>query len=243
MGIEYESAEWLELRLLSDEVLMTHVGGGHPDALAVLFCRYRRLVLSVAWRILHDRGEAEDLVQSIFLEILQSATRFDAAKGSARSWILQYAYHRSFNRREYLCLRGIPKGVSSYTPDQEISPEWRSDSFEMFESGRLVQEALGHLNVKQRQILELAFYEGLTMREVAQRTGESFDSVRHHFYRAIGKLRAIYCGKETIGSAGSARRLASWRSQMRSSAAGYPWTDSQYLRRVGPGQRKSLSVS
>jgi RNA polymerase sigma-70 factor, ECF subfamily len=196
MSIEYESADWLELRLLSDEALMTHVGGGHPDALAVLFCRYRRLVLNVAWRILHDRGEAEDLVQSIFLEILQSAARFDAAKGSARSWILQYAYHRSFNRREYLYLRGIPKQTGSYTPDQEISSAWRSGSFDMFESGRLVREALGHLNLKQKEILELAFYEGLSMREIARRTGGSFDSVRHHFYRAIGKLRSIYCGKE-----------------------------------------------
>src|ERR1700682_2807644 len=238
MNIKYESADWLELRLLSDEALMTHVGGGHPDALAVLFCRYRRLVLNVAWRILRDMGEAEDLVQSIFLEILQSAARFDATKGTARSWILQYAYHRSFNRREYLCLRGIPNGLGSFTPDQETSSAWRSGSFEVFESDRLVQEALGHLNVKQREILELAFYEGLSMREVAQRTGESFDSVRHHFYRAIGKLRSIYCGKETVRSAMTGRGLASWRLQMQSSDVGFPWGDSQYFRRAGHPQRK-----
>src|SRR6266853_524140 len=157
MSIKHESASSLELRSLSDEALMTHVGGGHQDALAVLFCRYRRLVLNVAWRILHDMGEAEDLVQSIFLEILQSAARFDAAKGSARSWILQYAYHRSFNRREYLCLRGISNGLGSFAPDQEILSSRRSGSLEMFESGRFVQEILGHLNVKQREILELAF--------------------------------------------------------------------------------------
>jgi RNA polymerase sigma-70 factor (ECF subfamily) len=82
----------------SDEDLMTQVADGHRDALSVIFSRYRRLVLNVAWRILRDSGEAEDLLQSVFLEILQSANRFDPAKGSVRSWILQYAYHRSFNR-------------------------------------------------------------------------------------------------------------------------------------------------
>jgi RNA polymerase sigma-70 factor (ECF subfamily) len=189
MGIKDKSADLPELRLLSDETLMMHVKEGHPDALAVLFSRYRRLVLSVGLRILRDTGEAEDLVQSIFLEILQSVARFDAAKGTARSWILQYAYHRSFNRREYLCRRGIPNGLGSYSADQEIPSGWRGGSFEMFESDRLVQEALGYLNEKQREILHLAFYEGLSMREAAERTGESFDSVRHHFYRAIEKLR------------------------------------------------------
>jgi RNA polymerase sigma-70 factor (ECF subfamily) len=222
---------------------MTHVGGGHSDALAVLFCRYRRLVLNVAWRILRDRGEAEDLVQSIFLEILQSAARFDATKGTAKSWILQYAYHRSFNRREYLCLRGIPDGLGSFTSDQDHSPARRSGSFEMFETDRLVQEALGHLNVKQRKILELAFYEGLSMREVAQQTSESFDSVRHHFYRAIEKLRIMYCGKETVRSAASGRRLASWKLRARTSAEGYPWGASPHLDGVGHGQRKRFSLS
>jgi len=181
----------LDLCATSDEALMTLVKGGHSDALAILFARYRNLVLHVAWRILHDAGEAEDLVQSVFLEILGSAHRFDAAKGSAKSWILQYAYNRSFNRKEYLGLRGIAKRSEASPTSQEIPDNRRCGSFELFESQRLVQEALGKLNRNQRRIFELAFYEGLSMRETAQRTGESFDSVRHQYYRAIGALRGV----------------------------------------------------
>jgi RNA polymerase sigma-70 factor, ECF subfamily len=180
-----------EFRMLPDDTLMTFVKEGHSDALAVLFDRYRRLVLSVAWQILRDRGEAEDLVQSVFLEILQSAAKFDSAKGTAKSWILQYAYHRSFNRKKYLHLRGISNFSESFVPEADTAVSGCYFSFEMLESEWFVQEALGRLNRKQRQILELAFYEGMSMREAAEITGQSFDTVRHHFYRAIGTLRSL----------------------------------------------------
>jgi RNA polymerase sigma-70 factor, ECF subfamily len=180
-----------EVRVLQDDTLMAKVKDGDTEALAVLFNRYRRLVLSVAWHILHDWGEAEDLVQSVFLEILQSAAKFDPAKGTAKSWILQYAYHRSFNRRKYLNLRCIPNYPDSSRQVQEISPGWYDSSSELLESNCFIREALGQLNAKQRKILELAFYEGLSMREASERTGESFDAVRHHYYRAIGNLQSM----------------------------------------------------
>jgi RNA polymerase sigma-70 factor (ECF subfamily) len=193
MSIEHQPGPGraFDLITMSDEVLMTIVKEGHSEALAILFARYRCLVLHVAWRILHDVGEAEDLVQSVFLEILGSAHRYDAAKGSAKSWILQYAYNRSFNRKEYLALRGIANRSDASIATQELPDTRRCGSFETFESQRLVQEALGKLNHNQRRIFELAFYEGLSMRETAQRIGESFDSVRHQYYRAIGALRGV----------------------------------------------------
>ena len=191
MSSRENSSCWPEFHLLPDDVLMKFVKDGHPEALAVLFDRYRRLVLSVAWQILRDKGEAEDLVQSVFLEILQSAAKFDSAKGTAKTWILQYAYHRSFNRKKYLHLRGITNCPDQFIPSRQPSASWCDSSFELMESERFMQEALACLNHKQRRILELAFYEGLSMREAAEITGQSFDTVRHHFYRAIGNLRSI----------------------------------------------------
>src|SRR5260370_37293337 len=88
--------------LLSDELLMVHLGQGHSDALAVLFDRYHRLVLNVALRILRDTGEAEDLMQSVFLQIFHTAAHFDPTKGTTKACILQYAYHLSFNMSDYL---------------------------------------------------------------------------------------------------------------------------------------------
>ena len=178
---------------LSDELLMLHLGQGHADALAVLFDRYHRLVLNVALRILRDTGEAEDLMQSVFLEIFHTAAQFDPAKGTTKVWILQYAYHRSFNRREYLNLRGRYERPEEPTATPRAPIDVRSGALGVLESARLVQEALEHLTKVERTILEFAFYEGLTMREVAARTGDSFDSVRHHYYRGLEKVRSVLC--------------------------------------------------
>src|SRR5207245_10353907 len=76
---------------------------------SALFGRYLRQVLGVAVIILRDAGEAEDLMQDVFLEIYKRACLFDASKGSAKTWILQYAYHRSMNRRQYLIARRFYK--------------------------------------------------------------------------------------------------------------------------------------
>jgi len=87
---------------LSDEEVMEQLCQGHPEALPTLFDRFYRLVLKIALRILRDPGEAEDVMQDVFFEIFNKAAQFDPAKGSTKTWILQYAYHRSLNRRQYL---------------------------------------------------------------------------------------------------------------------------------------------
>jgi RNA polymerase sigma-70 factor (ECF subfamily) len=74
---------------LSDEGMMEQVRQGHPDALPILFDRFYRLVLKIALRILRDAGEAEDLMQEVFLEIFKKSAQFDPAKGSLKTWILQ----------------------------------------------------------------------------------------------------------------------------------------------------------
>src|ERR1700761_8610313 len=109
-----QAQDFHSLNALSDEDLMLQLREGDGDALAVLFDRYNRLIMSIALRILRDVGESEDLMQSVFLEIFRAAAQFDPSKGTAKVWILQYAYHRSFNRRQYLNRRG------SYDDPQDI---------------------------------------------------------------------------------------------------------------------------
>ena len=89
---------------------MEQLRNGQADALAVLFDRHYKLVFSVALRILHDHGEAEDLMQEVFLEIYRKVESYDPEKGNAKTWILQYAYHRSLNRQKYLSIRNFYDG-------------------------------------------------------------------------------------------------------------------------------------
>lgn len=87
---------------ISDESLLRQIGIGDRDALTMLFERYARLTRSVAVRILKDTAEAEDLVQDLFVFIQRKCGIFDSSKSTARSWIVQMAYHRSIDRRRYL---------------------------------------------------------------------------------------------------------------------------------------------
>ena len=192
-----------ELSSLSDEALMAYLQQGHSDALAQLFDRYHGLVFGVASRILRDNGEAEDIVQAVFLEIFQAAAQCDSLKGSARIWILQYAYHRSFNRRRYLILRGFYERADASGPLRECTPASYGESLDRVETVKTLQEAFRHLTKAQRHTLELAFYEGLTMREIEQRTGWSVDNVKHHYYRGLEKLRSVLCEKSSDRSLNS----------------------------------------
>jgi RNA polymerase sigma-70 factor (ECF subfamily) len=187
----HRKTSYAQLAAMPDESLMTQLKEGNPDALAVLFDRYHLLVMKIAIRILRDAGEAEDLMQSVFLEVFSSASQFDPRRGTTKVWLLQCVYHRSFNRRQYLNLRGIYLRPGEATPARRILPMSHSRSLDVMESARAVKQALGHLNKAQRTALELAYFEGLTMHEIAERTGESFDSVRHHYYRGLEKLRSV----------------------------------------------------
>ena len=168
---------------------MASLKAGNNDALAVLFDRYHRLVFSIATRILRDRGEAEDVAQVVFLEIFRAAAQFDPAKGTTKVWLLQYAYHRALSRRRYLNIRSFyapaPRMLQADAPD-ESSFSQRSQ-----EMKDLVQKGLASLGDSQRRVIQSVTFDGASMREIAETTGDSLVNVRHHYYRGLKKLRAF----------------------------------------------------
>jgi len=176
---------------LTDEDVMEQLREGHPNALPILFDRFHRLVLKVALRILRDPGEAEDVMQEIFLEIFKKAGQFDPAKGSAKTWILQYAYHRSLSRRQYLALRNFYDRHQTteleVVESNRVDVSWRGLTFQ--EWSRVIQQGLATLNEKQRKTIEQACFQGLLLSEIAERMKESLPNVRHHYYRGLQALR------------------------------------------------------
>lgn len=180
-----------DLQSLSDEELMTQLQSGQHDALAIIVDRYQRLVWSVAQKIVHDEGEAEDVVQIVFLEFFQKMELFNPARGTLKVWLLQMAYTRSINRRYHLQRRQFYNQVE--VDEQDITqfspaavPSLRMTSGE---TGRLVREVLATLNPSQRTAIELIAFEGLTFEEIAARTGETVANAKHHYYRGMVKLR------------------------------------------------------
>jgi RNA polymerase sigma-70 factor, ECF subfamily len=187
------------MKNLNDDEVMNHLQAGHGDALAVLFDRYHRLVLSIALKIVRDPGEAEDVMQNVFLEIFRSAAQFDPARGTTKTWLLQYAYHRSINRRQQLTVRHFYK-QSSIEDVERTMPEAGSllGGFSDHELKLLLRQGLAKLGRQQRQVLELASYNGLSMAEIASKTGETVSNVRHYYYRGLKKLRSLLSGEQEL---------------------------------------------
>ncbi len=184
---------WDELRAQDDCALMHQLVVGNHDALAIIIDRYQRLVMSIALRIVRNATEAEDITQTVFLDIFRKAGKFDASRGTLKVWLLQYAYTRSINRRHYLEQR-------HYYSDLELeealtlSPAAEPASASRLaptETVRLVREAIGTLSERQQKAVDLIYFEGLTLAEASQKMGESLPAVRHNYYRGLMKLREI----------------------------------------------------
>jgi RNA polymerase sigma-70 factor, ECF subfamily len=186
-----ESVSYPDLLLLSDDRLMQEVCAGNGDAFAVVFKRYNRLVHTVALRILRDASEAEDVTQTVFLEIFRNAVQFDSRRGILKVWLLQFAYSRSMNRRNYLLVRHAYEHTEMSARD-EAETFWFPARLQLQEASRLSSEAMACLSASQRQTIEMFFFDGFTCREIAARTGDSYANVRHHYYRGLDQMRSFF---------------------------------------------------
>lgn len=187
---------------MSDEALLAHVCNDDREALGTLFRRYSRWVRGVAYRVLRDAAEADDLLQDIFLLVHRLCGTFDPSKGSVRFWILQMTYRRAISRRRYLTSRHFythldldqatnqlcDPGTGSGGPESSIN--------ETLDRREVLQSCFTGLSENQRQTLHLFFYEGYTFEEIATKLGQTVANARNHYYRGLEKLRKqISAGK------------------------------------------------
>jgi RNA polymerase sigma-70 factor (ECF subfamily) len=178
---------------VSDETLLNRIAAGETDKLAVLFRRYARTVHSIGRRILRETGEADDLVQEVFLYIHRKSALYDRSKSNARSWIFQVAYTQAFLRRRHLKSHGYyASGITDRACESEPLTKSGAD-YELTAEGRfgrtVWRKTLESLSKEQRQTLRLHFFEGYTFGEIAEKLGQSYANVRNHYYRGLEKLR------------------------------------------------------
>ena len=185
---------------------MARLSCGDQEALASLFGRYARIVRGIAYRVLRDPSEADDLLQDIFLLIHRLCTTFDSSKGSARHWILQMTYRRAISRRRYLtsrhfyCTQELDDVTAALAAPEPALPfeDTLDGRFDKGDIERIFQE----LSEDQRQALLLRFVEGYTLPEIAERMGQSRANIKNHYVRGMEKLRKhIFHGKLTGKSA------------------------------------------
>ena len=177
---------------VSDESLLSQICIGDHAALAALFERYAQLTRIVAARILRDEAEAKDLVQDLFLFIQRKCGIFDNSKSTARSWIVQMAYHRALDRRRYLKVREFYAQPYFQADSAQVvgKPTTESDySAEAVFGRNGLEKIMNALSADQRETLRLYFFDGYTLAEVSEKLGQPLGNIRHHYYRALDKLR------------------------------------------------------
>jgi RNA polymerase sigma-70 factor (ECF subfamily) len=184
----------------SDESLIALIREGDTDSLAALFRRYARVVRCVAYRVLRDPSEADDLLQDVFILIQRLATSFDASKGSARHWILQMAYRRAISRRRYLTSRRFYQWVdidqASELGDPHAAVDQLNERIDDSLRVTALDAAFACLSEGQRQTLRLYFFEGYALDEIAAKMGQSKGNVKHHYFRGLERLRKhVFAGK------------------------------------------------
>jgi RNA polymerase sigma-70 factor, ECF subfamily len=186
----------------SDEVLLSLVCEGDGDALSLLFRRYARVIRGVAYKVLKDTSEADELLQDVFLLVHRLCGSFDSSRGSGRFWILQMTYRRAISRRRYLASRHFYTHLDlDQAANQMVEPEGRSGGpesamNESLDRREALQSCFTGLSESQRQTLHLFFYEGYTFEEIASRLGQTVGNARNHYYRGLEKLRKrISAGK------------------------------------------------
>jgi RNA polymerase sigma-70 factor, ECF subfamily len=170
---------------VSDLELIRRIVERDETALAGAYDRYASLVYAVALRVLRDAAAAEEVLQDIFHRLWNMAARFDPGRGSLPAWLAVNARHRAID-----CLRRRPVGTETEVSEAEIQLPF--DLEEHVYRGRIVDRiraALTRMPETQRKLVEMAFFEGLTHSELAERTGDPLGTIKSRLRAAVAGLR------------------------------------------------------
>jgi RNA polymerase sigma-70 factor, ECF subfamily len=172
--------------VLPDAVLVSAIRSGDEQAMAQLYERYSSIVYSVALRVLGDTGAAEDILQEVFMQLWRSPEVFDATRGSLPGWLAVITRNRAIDSlRKRRPETDITDVIVSIEPDLAGGAEL-SRAFEK------IRSALGGMPVPQRSALEMAFFDGLTHTEIAERTGEPLGTIKTRIRAGLLTLRKAF---------------------------------------------------
>ena len=172
-----------------DADLLRAVAGGDERAFASVYDRYSPILLGLLLRILRSRAEAEDVLQEVFLQVWQQARSFDQARGRAFTWLVTLARSRAIDR-----LRAVDSRERAAQRSAEGAPPppapaaWAEEEAIRAERAEAVHSALEELPEEQRQVLVLAYLEGMSQSEIAAAKNQPLGTVKTRTRSGLKKL-------------------------------------------------------
>jgi RNA polymerase sigma-70 factor (ECF subfamily) len=183
-----DEGERRELRSLVDRAAR-----GDAEALRLLYDRLAPRAMAIAVRVLGARGEAEEVVQEVFLEVWRRARDYDATRGEPAAWITMIVRSRALDRLRTRATSERTAASSAREPAPPPSPSPAEDAEKRMERER-VAAAMATLPGEQRVAVELAYWEGLSHSEIAERTGAPLGTVKTRIKLAVEKLGQMLRG-------------------------------------------------
>ena len=174
----------------TDEELIADLGRGDSEALGLLYDRYRRLAMAVAYRILEDASAAEDCLQDAFVQVWRNHASFHPERGNVKSWLLTIVRNAAIDRhrgREGRARQDRPIDDIEYMLGENDDPH--EQAVESMQSAQ-IQAAIRTLPDEQRDAITLAFFNGLTHQEIAERMGVPLGTVKGRMRLGLKKMRS-----------------------------------------------------
>ena len=169
----------------ADIALLTRIVARDADAIGELYDRHHRLLFGLILRIVRDRSEAEEILQEVFVQVWTRAETYNVALGTPAAWLVRIARNRAIDRFRANSVRARTLEATPAPPPVE-SPEARAA---MTEQQRAVGRALDTLPSEQRELIECAYFMGLTQSELAERFGLPLGTVKTRVRTGMISLR------------------------------------------------------
>jgi RNA polymerase sigma-70 factor, ECF subfamily len=177
--------------LYADEDLMPLVEVGDAEAFATLYDRHGRMAYTLAYRMMGEKQQAEDVVQEAFIKVWRSAGGYRVGRGSVRTWILSIVHNSGIDQIRSHARRGrmqdkVEASAPTSEPSEAFAETWRNTQQEQ------VREALKTLPQEQLKILELAYFSGYTHVEIAERLDLPLGTVKGRMRLGLQKIRDFF---------------------------------------------------
>lgn len=177
---------------ISDSALIEGIMARDENALSMVYDRYSGMVFSVLLRILKDSQAAEEVLQDLFLQLWGDAQRFDSSRGALPAWLMVIARNRAISRLRGRNRRAL---VESSEDLAAVTAPWLNNVEQEAARAEIIgklRAAIRAMPREQQEVVELAYFEGMTQTEIAARTGTPLGTVKTRMRTAIQSLRQLF---------------------------------------------------